>query len=68
MLYRRLVREAGFIGVTAPHSLRYTWACDRLDAYVAEGYTLRQARLMTSLDLGHGDGRGRYIARVYGQR
>lgn len=67
-LYSRLVRQAGFTGETAPHSLRYAWACDRLDAYVREGYTVKQARLMTSLDLGHGDGRGRYVQRTYGRR
>lgn len=36
-----------------------------MQAYRNEGYSEREARVATSLDLGHGDGRGRYVASVY---
>ena len=36
-----------------------------MQAYRNEGLSEREARIATSLDLGHGDGRGRYVASVY---
>lgn len=50
------------------HSLRYAYACDRVDSYVAAGYSRAEAYALTSMDLGHGDGRGRYVQRVYTRR
>ncbi len=50
------------------HSLRYAYACDKVDGYVEAGYTQREATALTSMDLGHGDGRGRYVERVYTRR
>lgn len=47
------------------HSARYAFARQRVDAYKAEGLSLREALAATSLDLGHGDGRARYVASVY---
>jgi hypothetical protein len=47
------------------HSARYAFAQSRVQGYCAEGYSEREARAATSLDLGHGDGRGRYVASVY---
>lgn len=47
------------------HQLRYSYAQDRLDAYREQGYNEKDARALTSGDLGHGDGRGTYVARVY---
>jgi len=47
------------------HSARYAFAQSRVQAYCTEGYSEREARAATSLDLGHGDGRGRYVASVY---
>jgi integrase len=44
---------------------RYAFARERMQAYRDQGYSEREARAATSLDLGHGDGRGRYIATVY---
>ena len=49
----------------AGHSLRYAFARDQLAGYQAQGYSLDEARALTSMDLGHGDGRGRYVERVY---
>lgn len=54
------------LGVTG-HGLRYAFAQESVARYVAVGYSTREARALTSMDLGHGDGRGRYVAMVYGQ-
>lgn len=47
------------------HAARYAFARERMQAYRNDGYSQREARVATSLDLGHGDGRGRYVASVY---
>lgn len=47
------------------HGARYAFARERMQAYRLQGYSEREARAATSLDLGHGDGRGRYIASAY---
>jgi hypothetical protein len=47
------------------HGARYAFASERMRAYRDQGYSEREARAATSLDLGHGDGRGRYVASVY---
>lgn len=47
------------------HAARYAFAHERVQAYRDQGYSEREARAATSQDLGHGDGRGRYIASVY---
>ena len=47
------------------HAARYAFARERVQAYRDQGYSEREARAATSQDLGHGDGRGRYIASVY---
>ena len=60
-VYRNLCHRAGI----QSHAARYAFARERLEAYRNEGYSEREARAATSLDLGHGDGRGRFIASVY---
>lgn len=47
------------------HGARYAFAQERVEAYRDQSYSEREARAATSQDLGHGDGRGRYIASVY---
>ncbi|HDV2690477.1 TPA: integrase domain-containing protein [Escherichia coli] len=58
----------GLTGAYSPHSLRYAWAQDAIRHYLAQGFCEKEALAMTSMDLGHGDGRGRYVAQVYGRR
>jgi hypothetical protein len=58
-------RSAGMKGVYSSHSLRYAWAKEQMGYYRDLGLTEKQARSELSKDLGHGDGRGRYIAMVY---
>ncbi len=59
------MRSNGCKDEYSPHSLRYAFACDRVEAYKAQGYSHKDALAQTSQDLGHGDGRGRYIQQVY---
>ncbi|EKN4747787.1 integrase domain-containing protein [Yersinia enterocolitica] len=63
--YRNTVRNAGLTGKYAPHSLRYAWAVDALEYHKSNGMSDNEARAMVSMDLGHGDGRGRYVERIY---
>ncbi|ASO09155.1 DNA-binding protein [Salmonella enterica subsp. salamae serovar 57:z29:z42] len=52
----------GLRGVFSPHSLRYAWAQDAIRHYLAQGFSEKEALAMTVMDLGHVDGRGRYVA------
>lgn len=54
-------------GQHSHHSLRYAYAVDGINAYIKQGFTIREALAMVSMDLGHGDGRGRYIKSIYGR-
>lgn len=56
----------GLTGAYSPHSLRYAWAQDAIRHYLAQGFSRKEALAMVAMDLGHGDGRGRYVAQVYG--
>lgn len=58
----------GLTGAYSPHSLRYAWAQDAIRHYLAQGFCEKEALAMVAMDLGHGDGRGRYVAQVYGRR
>jgi len=59
-------KRIGLIGAYSPHSLRYGWAQDAIRHYLAQGFSEKEALAMVAMDLGHGDGRGRYVAQVYG--
>lgn len=63
--YRNVVRDAGLTGEFAPHSLRYAYTQDVIQLHISEGFSLKEAQALASMDLGHGDGRGHYIARIY---
>lgn len=60
-IYRNLCHREGI----QSHAARYAFARERLEGYRQQGFSAREARAATSQDLGHGDGRGRYIASVY---
>lgn len=66
--FHRVARAAGLVGEHAPHSIRYAWAQRQVESYRASGLSEAEARAAVSLDLGHGDGRGRYVSAVYGLR
>lgn len=63
-LHRKITPAAG----VQSHALRYAYTHDRIAAYLAAGLSLREARAAASIDLGHGSGRGRYVASVYGRQ
>ncbi|ECE0647925.1 DNA-binding protein [Salmonella enterica subsp. houtenae] len=58
----------GLTGAYSPHSLRYAWAQEAIRHYLAQGFSEKEALALMAMDLGHGDGRGRYVAQVYGRR
>ncbi|MQL50603.1 DNA-binding protein [Photorhabdus khanii] len=66
--YRNIAREAGLAGKSSPHSLRYAYAVEAINYHLSEGLSRKEAEAMVSMDLGHGDGRGHYVARVYNKQ
>ncbi|MCK8208484.1 DNA-binding protein, partial [Erwinia amylovora] len=58
-------RESGMTGIHAPHSLRNAYSQDAVNYHLENGMSLKEAEALVSMDLGHGDGRGAYVARVY---
>jgi len=66
--WRGALAEAGLTGSYTPHSLRYAWAQDAIRHYLTQGFSDKEALALASMDLGHGDGRGRYVVQVYGRR
>lgn len=66
--WRSSASRAGLTGPYSPHSLRYAWAQEALQHYIDSGLNLPESRALVAMDLGHGDGRGRYIQRVYGRK
>ncbi|WP_019624939.1 integrase domain-containing protein [Thioalkalivibrio thiocyanoxidans] len=58
-------RVAGLRGKEAPHALRYAYTRTGVDRYQGEGYTQGESRALASGDLGHGDGRGRWVSSTY---
>lgn len=64
--YRNVLRrDGGLMHENSPHSLRYSYAQASTLFHQAGGMNKDEATAMTSMDLGHGDGRGRYVERVY---
>ncbi|MFD1261643.1 integrase domain-containing protein [Entomomonas asaccharolytica] len=63
--WRNHTAALGLRGTISPHSLRYAYAHDGMQHYQEQGYSEKEALAMVSMDLGHGDGRGRYVKRVY---
>lgn len=63
--YHNVLRESGMTGIHAPHSLRYAYSQDAVNHHLENGMSRKEAEALVSMDLGHGDGRGAYVARVY---
>lgn len=59
--YRNAMHRLGVQG----HSLRYAFARERVEAYLDAGIPMAEALARTSMDLGHGDGRGRWVKMIY---
>ncbi|CAM2184062.1 hypothetical protein BLAT2472_70161 [Burkholderia latens] len=65
--YHYVVRKVGMTDERAPHSLRYAYATEHLERQKAAGVSRREAAAGVSTWLGHGDGRGTWVERVYGR-
>jgi site-specific recombinase XerD len=64
--YGRHGEAVGLKGEHASHALRYSYAQDRFAQHmIATGGDRKESLALTSLDLGHGDGRGTYVDQVY---
>jgi site-specific recombinase XerD len=63
--YHRETSKAGLTGVYSPHALRYAYARDCYNDCLKRGMSAENALAFTSLSLGHGDGRGRWLKSVY---
>lgn len=63
--YQRQMNKVGFRGTEASHSLRYLWARKQFSVHLERLGDRKEALAVLSMDLGHGDGRGRYCAQVY---
>lgn len=66
--WHRQAAKVGLTGEFSPHSLRYAWAQDAIRHYLAQGFSEKESLALTATDLGHGDGRGRWVKQVYGYR
>lgn len=65
--WRNSTYRLGLTGQISPHSLRYAFTQEQVDQYLKQGYSEQEALAKVSMDLGHGDGRGRFIKLVYGK-
>lgn len=64
-VYRYHVRKAGLTGEKSPHSMRYHFSQEARRFYRKDGVGDKEIYARVSMDLGHGDGRGRYVKQVY---
>ncbi|MER3546964.1 MAG: DNA-binding protein [Rhodanobacteraceae bacterium] len=65
-IWHRHLTPASKQGCTS-HSYRYAYAQNRIIRCLNAGMSKRDALAIVSLDLGHGDGRGRHVRTVYAQ-
>ncbi|MBN6742613.1 integrase domain-containing protein [Acidithiobacillus sp. MC6.1] len=63
--YHRCLRKNGLRAEFSSHGLRYAWVRAAMRQYHERGFSDREARTAVAQDLGHGDGRGRYVEQVY---
>jgi site-specific recombinase XerC len=63
--FGRHCEAIGLTGEHASHALRCMYAQDRYMQHLEAMGSRKEALAATSLDLGHGDGRGTYVAQVY---
>jgi hypothetical protein len=66
--FRKIVSECGLVGQQSFHSLRYWFSVMSLKSYLGAGFSQREALVLVSHDLGHGDGRGLFVKNVYVQK
>lgn len=59
------MRALGLVGANSAHSLRYAFAVEAIERFLAQGLSEKHALELTSCLLGHGEGRGRWVRQVY---
>jgi len=59
--YRNMMHRLGVQG----HRLRYSFARECVEFYLASGIPAREVYARVSMDLGHGDRRGRWVKMIY---
>jgi hypothetical protein len=64
-LYESKLRKAGFFGSNSSHSLRRLFAQRQIVLYRESGLSEAEALARLANDLGHGDGRGRWVLNNY---
>ena len=57
--------RADLTGDDSAHGLRRAWAASQLGGYLAQGLSEKTALSRLSVDLGHGEGRGRWVENNY---
>lgn len=65
---RQHLQRRGITGINASERTmagRYSWAVEAVEFHTRNGMSKKEVSAMVSMDLGHGDGRGRYVMRVY---
>jgi integrase len=55
----------GLKGENSGHSLRRAFAMDQYNHYMGQGYSIKESLSLVSFDLGHGEGRGRWVFNNY---
>lgn len=63
--YGRECERVGLTGESASHAVRCMYAQERFKQHLEALGDRKEALAATSMDLGHGDGRGTYVAQVY---
>jgi hypothetical protein len=64
-LVHRHYQRLGLVGGNSSHSLRAAFAVHSYKHYVSQGLSARAALANLSNDMGHGDGRGRWVYNNY---
>lgn len=64
-LYSNALSRAGLVGENSGHGLRRAFAQEQFRYYRDEGFCESDALARVSRDLGHGDGRGRWVFNNY---
>jgi Integrase/Phage integrase, N-terminal len=64
-VYSQNLAAVGIKGEESSHSMRRRFACNQYGWYGELGYSRESALARLSMDLGHGDGRGRWVYNNY---
>ena len=66
--WRKEIAKTGLTGYLYPAVIPLCMDAGCAPPISGAGIQSQEALALTSMDLGHGDGRGRYVVRVYGRR